>query len=156
MTDEEFARGILSLTETLYRLSYAQLWQRADREDAVQETLRRAWEKRQQLKDEKALKPWLIKILLNECHNIQRKSRRVIPLEEIPLPPPPEDADGELHDMILGLPEKLRLPVVLIFMEGMTAAQAAGILRVPQGTVHSRVHRAKQILKKSWEEARKE
>ena len=45
MTDEAFERGILDLTETLYRVSYAQLWQRADREDAVQETLKKAWEK---------------------------------------------------------------------------------------------------------------
>ena len=156
MTDEAFERGILDLTETLYRVSYAQLWQRPDREDAVQETLRRAWENRKRLKNEAALKPWLIRILLNECHNIQRKNRRSVPMEEIPLPTPPEDADRTLHDLILSLPEKYRTPMVLLFMEGMTAAQAAKILRIPPGTVHSRVHRARQILKEKWEEAQQE
>ena len=61
-----------------------------------------------------------------------------------------------MHDLILSLPEKYRMSAVLIFMEGMTAAQAAKALGIPQGTVHSRVHRARQILKEKWEEAQKE
>ena len=156
MTDEAFEQALLSLTETMYRVCYAQLRQKADREDAVQEALKKAWEKRRLLKDEQALKPWMIRILINECHNIQRKNRRVIPAEELPSPAPPEDADGLMHDLILALPEKYRLPVVMTLMEGMTAAEAARALRIPQGTVHSRVHRARQILKTQWEEAQQE
>ena len=147
MTDEAFEQSILDLTESMYRVCYAQLSQRADREDAVQEALRTAWEKRKTLRDASALKSWIMRILINECHNIQRKNRRLIPTEEVPPPAPPEDADPVLHDMILSLPEKYRMPVVLIFMEGMTTAQAAKTLRLPQGTVHSRIHRARQILK---------
>ena len=156
MTDEAFEKGILEMTETLYRVSYAQLWQRADREDAVQEALKKAWEKRKRLKNDEALRTWLIRILLNECHNIQRRGKRMIPAEEIMLPQPPPDADGTMHDLVLSLPEKYRTPAVLIFMEGMTAAQAARALGIPQGTVHSRLHRARQILKEKWEEAQKE
>jgi len=61
-----------------------------------------------------------------------------------------------MHDLILSLPDKLRLPVVLVFMEGMTGAQAAKALAIPQGTVHSRIHKARQILKTKWEEANRE
>ena len=156
MTDEAFERGILELTETLYRVSYAQLWQRADREDAVQETLKKAWEKRKRLRDDGKLKSWLIRILLNECHNIQRRGKRVVPSMDVPMPQAPPDADKTMHDLILSLPEKYRMSAVLIFMVGMTAAQAAKALGIPQGTVHSRMHRARQILKEKWEEAQKE
>ena len=156
MTDEAFERGILDLTETLYRVSYARLWQRADRDDAVQETLKKAWEKRKRLRDDGKLKSWLIRILLNECHNIQRRGKRVVPSMDVPMPQAPPDADKTMHDLILSLPEKYRMSAVLIFMEGMTAAQAAKALGIPQGTVHSRVHRARQILKEKWEEAQKE
>ena len=45
MTDKAFEKGILDMTETLYRVSYVQLRQRADREDAVQEALKKAWER---------------------------------------------------------------------------------------------------------------
>ena len=155
MTDDKFAQALLELTECMYRVCYSQLYQAADREDAVQEALKRAWEKRHTLRDEGALKGWLIRILLNECHNIQRKSRLSVPMEHLPLPPPP-DADGTLHDLILSLPEKYRTPVVLMFMEGMTAAETAKAMRIPQGTVHSRVHRARQLLREKWEEAQQE
>ena len=45
MTKEEFSRRIIAMTDTLYRVAWSQLSQSADREDAVQETIRRAWEK---------------------------------------------------------------------------------------------------------------
>ena len=68
-----------------------------------------------------------------------------------------EDAVQEaLNDLMLSLPEKLRITAVLIFMEGMTIAQAASVLRVPQGTVSSRIHKARHILKTQWEEANRE
>jgi len=44
----------------------------------------------------------------------------------------------------------------LIFMEGMTGAQAAKVLKVPQGTVSSRIHKARKILQEKWEEANRE
>lgn len=72
MEKEQFARAILGMEDTLYRITAAQLPQRADREDAVQETLRKAWEKRKTLREEKYLQTWVIRILLNECHTIQR------------------------------------------------------------------------------------
>ncbi|MBE5782078.1 MAG: RNA polymerase sigma factor [Clostridiales bacterium] len=156
MTDEAFAKAILALTETMYRVCYAQLRQQADREDAVQEALKKAWEKRRTLRDESAIKPWMLRILMNECRNIQRKNRWETVNNQEERIAYPQDADRTMHDLILSLPDKLRLPVVLVFMEGMTGAQAAKALAIPQGTVHSRIHKARQILKTKWEEANRE
>ena len=50
MTGEAFTNAIYGMVQTLYRVSCSQLSIDADREDAVQETLRRAWEKRASLK----------------------------------------------------------------------------------------------------------
>jgi len=157
MTDQAFEEAILGLVDTMYRICYAQLRSHADREDAVQEALKKAWEKRKTLKDEGALRGWMLRILINECHNIQRKNKRMRPAEYIPdqvLPPP--DADSTLHDLVLSLPEKLRITAVLVFMEGMTGAQAAQILRLPQGTVSSRIHKARKLLMDQWKEANRE
>lgn len=156
MTDQAFEQALLELTESMYRICYAQLRNPADREDAVQEALKRAWEKRKTLREEGALKGWLFRILINECHNIQRKNQRMHPAEYLPLPAIPEDANSTLHDLLLSLPQKLRITAVLVFMEGMTAAQAAKILKVPQGTVSSRIHKARKTLKEQWEEANRE
>jgi RNA polymerase sigma-70 factor (ECF subfamily) len=70
MTGEAFAKAVTGMTQTLYRVSCSQLPNEADREDAVQEALRRAWEKRGSLKDDRYLRTWVVRILLNVCHDI--------------------------------------------------------------------------------------
>jgi len=145
MTDEAFVQAITAMIRTLYRVCYAQLRSAQDREDAVQEALCRAWEKRSQLRDERYLNTWVIRILINECRNIQRKSRNDEELAEIPVL---QDVDKELHDAILNLPEKLRLPLVLHYMEGYRVKEVATILRIPQGTVKTRLAAGRRELKK--------
>ena len=50
------------------------------------------------------------------------------------------------------LDERYRLPVLMVFMEGLTCREAAEELNVPLGTVLSRIHRARQALKKTLKE----
>lgn len=155
MTDEAFAQGIVDMRQTLYRISYGLLRQEQDRRDAVQETLARAWEKRQTLREEGYLRTWVTRILINECYNILRHQQRVRPTEDLPLPAPPPDADPDVHDALLRLPDKLRLPVMLFYMEGYTIREIAALLRLPQGTVGTRLHRARLRLGAElgdWEE----
>ena len=144
MTDEAFAKALTAMTRTLYNVCYSYLRNGCDREDAVQEALYRAWEKRSQLRDERYLSTWVIRILINECRNIQRKSRDTEELADIPVPP---GADMKLHDAILKLPEKLRLPIVLYHMEGYRVKEIATILRIPQGTVKTRLAAGRRELK---------
>ena len=84
MTNDEFAERIVGMTQTLYRVCYAMLPQAADREDAVQECLKKAWEKRGSLRDERYLQTWVIRILINECHDIHRRAKREAPAEALP------------------------------------------------------------------------
>lgn len=146
MTDAEFSANIEAMVETLYRVSYAQLQSSHDREEAVQEALCRAWQKRAQLREPRYMQTWVIRILLNECHNIQRRNKRVQPAE-IVLSAPPGDADRELHGALLALETPLRLPIVLHYMEGFSVEEIAFMLRLPQGTVKSRMRRGRQKLR---------
>ena len=145
MDDEAFARAIVALSDTLYRVSSSQLRQRADQEDAVQECLRRAWEKRRTLREERYLKTWLIRILINECKNIYRRRPRA--QEELPesLAAPP--ADGELMDALMNLPPKFRIPMELHYIEGYGIAEISRMLRIPDGTVKWRLSRGRALLK---------
>lgn len=149
MTSDEFSKRIVAMMQTLYRVSYSQLSQSCDRDEAVQECLYKAWGKRRQLKDEHYMQTWVIRILINECHNIHRKRSRELPLDELPEQVAPADADYELHDALLNLDEKLRLPILLHYIEGFTVSEIADILRWPQGTVKSRMNRGRAELKKS-------
>lgn len=147
MTCDEFSTRIVAMMQTLYRVSYAQLSQSCDRDEAVQECLYKVWKKRHQLKDERYMQTWVIRILINECHNIQRKRGRELPLNEVPERVAPADADFELHDALFSMDETLRLPIILHYIEGFSIGEIAQILRWPQGTVKSRMLRGRQKLK---------
>ncbi len=154
MMDDAFAERIIGMTQTLYRIAFSQLSQGSDREDAVQETLRKAWEKRARLRDERYLQTWLVRILINECHNIQRRRGRFIPIEE-PLPnqPASENSDNaSLRRALLALEERYRMPVLLHYIEGYPLEEVAAILRLPMGTVKSRMSRGRKRLREMLSE----
>ena len=152
MTSEEFSARIVGMMQTLYRVSYSQLPQSSDREDAVQECLYKAWKNRHRLKDEGVMQTWVIRILINECRNIQRK-RPEMPLDTVAENAAPPGADRELYDALASLEETLRLPLVLHYIEGYSTIEIAKILLVPQGTVKSRMSRGRRELQKilNWE-----
>ena len=152
MTAEDFARRIVEMQPTLYRVSYSLLRQAHDREDAVQECIRKAWEKRARLRDERTIKAWVTRILINECYNVLRHGQRMVPAEEVPEPPAPPDAHPALHDAVLRLEDRLRVPVVLHYMEGYELSEIAGMLRVPTGTVKTRLMLARKLLRDMLEE----
>ena len=146
MRNEEFTQAILGMTDTLYRVAATQLRQRADREDAVQECLRKAWEKRHRLREERYLQTWVIRILLNECHTIQRRMSRTLPAEEVPAVQHDRE-EGPLKEALLRLEERYRMPILLHYLEGYSVAEVAEILRVPQGTVKTWMARGRKALK---------
>lgn len=150
MDNEAFTSAILGMTNTLYRVAATQLRQRADQEDAVQECLRRAWEKRHRLREERYVQTWVIRILLNECHRMQRRMARTLPSEEIV--PVYRERDDELKDLLAQVEERYRLPLLLHYIEGYDIAQTAAMLHIPQGTVKSRLARGRKALKAMLEE----
>ena len=92
VTKEVFVSRVEEMIPVLYRVCRAHFSLPHDREDAVQEALVRAWEKRDTLCDERYMQTWLIRILLNVCNGIHRKRRRA---ERAALPPPqPAPAGG--------------------------------------------------------------
>lgn len=146
MQNEDFARAILGMTDTLYRVASTQLHQQADREDAVQECLRKAWEKRHRLRDARYVQTWVIRILLNECHTMQKRMARTLPSEDVPAAEPASQA-GALKEALLSLEERYRTPILLYYIEGYSVAEIASILRVPQGTVKTWLARGRKALK---------
>ena len=157
MDKKEFADRVHAMQERLYRLAYGQLREEQDRRDAVQEAILKAWQSRERLRDEAYFETWLVRILINECHNIQRAGRRIFPVERLPEQPyvkeNMEGSDEELREAILALPMKLRLPVMLHYIEGYTTEEAGRILHVPVGTVRSRLKKARELMKKALSEA---
>lgn len=155
MTHEAFAERIVAMQMRLYRVSASMLRQRADQEDAVQSCIEKAWRKLPTLRDEAQLERWVTSILINECRGQIRRRRWVVPVAEIPDSPAPPDADPDLYRFFASLPDKLRLVMTLHYVEGLEVSEIARMLRVPEGTVKSRLARGREHMKQDaslWEE----
>ena len=138
----------------LYRLSLSILRSPADAQDAVQQGMLRAWERRRQVSDEYKIRAWLARIVINECRNIQRKRMRVFPVAEMPDGAHEGNARNDsLKEAIDALDEKLRTPLLLHYMEGFSEKEIALILSITQAAVKSRMHRARKALRLELEDA---
>ena len=154
MDEMEFERRVRACTQKLFRVCYAILPERADRDDAIQEALVKAWQKRGTLRNDSVFESWLIRIAMNECRNILRRRKRM-PADELN-----ENSsvafdsitDLSLHDAIRNLDFRLRMPIVLHYMEGYTMEETAKLLRIPLGTAKHRLKQAKSILKEQLRE----
>ena len=151
MTNEEFAGRIVAMQETLYRVSYSILQKRCDQEDAVQEAIGKAWQQRGKLREDAAMQQWVIRILIHECYALLRCRKRETPVDTLPEREAPPDADIPLHQLFLSLEETLRLPAVLHYIEGYELKDIARMLRLPAGTVKSRLHRARKKMKETYD-----
>ena len=150
MTKDEFVNQVLSLRETLHKVSYGILPNRFDQEDAVQECIRIALQKRETLQHAEYLKTWIVRILINECYKLRRKKQREVPLEGIQIIIPPS-GDGEMIEALMMLDEKLRLPLVLNHIVGYTVREIAHIVKAPESTVKSRMKKGRLLLQKKLE-----
>ena len=153
MTKEEFEARIIAMQDTLYRVSATLLHQPCDREDAIQECIYRALRKRDSLRDDRYMQSWVIRILINECYSIHRKARWERPSEKLPEPPPMPgpDADPAVFRALFSLDEKMRLPMVLHYVEGYPVEEVAKIMRIPTGTVKSRLARGREKVRSEME-----
>ncbi len=147
MTAESFTARLMEMNKTLYHVAYGMLYNSHDCADAVQECILKAWRMRESLKNVDSLKPWVIRILINECNNVLRARRRMTLVEDVPDSKAPPGADVGLHDAVGALPDKLRLPVVLHYMEGFSVEETASILHIPKGTVKTRLSNARKELR---------
>ena len=146
MTKAEFDRQVVSLLDTLHSVSYSLLTNPEDQADAVQECIKKALAKRESLREDRYLRTWLVRILINECHNIGRRKKRLIPCAEVEIVVPPQ-ANNHLFEEVTALEEHFRLVIVLYYIAGYTTREVAQILRVPEGTVKYRLVRGRNLLR---------
>lgn len=141
----------------MYYLSYSMLSNNEDCADAVQETLARAWHKRNTLRDESKFKPWLMRILVNTCNDMLRKKQRQrqVPLEEDTASVDPPSSPVPLREAIDMLKPEWRAVIILHYLEGYSINDMAEVLGAPTGTIKSRMKHARAhlcvLLQEEWE-----
>lgn len=153
MDKKTFINKILECEQTLYNVSKSILINDSDCEDAVQDAILKAFKKLHTLKNEEYFKTWLIRILMNECYKRKSKEKINIPYEDCinDLKPDSTKDYSELYIAIRGLPKRISITVVLYYVEGYSINEIKEILKVPSGTVKSRLSRGRKLLKTTLE-----
>lgn len=137
--------------------AHALLRQHEGAEDLVQDTLERALSHRRQWRGDGSVRGWLFRILLNRLRDNHRRARAAPVLALVPEAGlhPRSTAFGaedrlelrEVHAAMGRLPEDQRAVLLLVALEGMTLAEVSRALAVPEGTVASRLARARASLR---------
>ena len=134
---------------------------RDEASDLAQATCERALEKSHQFRRDSNLDAWLFAIARNtwlnrvKSNNI-RLGAGVVDFETLELASTEPDPEtnifhSEVLSLCMALPEKLRVTLFLVYVEGLTYGEAADVLSIPPGTVMSRLAAARKVLKASLE-----
>ncbi|MCM1025123.1 MAG: RNA polymerase sigma factor [Roseburia sp.] len=143
----------------------------AEADDLYQDTFLKAVELAERIEFQRNPKSYLLSIALRIWKNKKRKfawRKRIADMQPLtdepeaattasPEPSPEAYAAAReqstaIRTAVEQLPERLRIVVLLFYMEDLSAAQIAGILKIPAGTVLSRLHQARKLLKKKLED----
>ncbi|WP_080803885.1 RNA polymerase sigma factor [Arabiibacter massiliensis] len=137
---------------TVLRLALNQMRSPADAEDVFQDVFLRLLKDRTAFRDEEHLKAWLLRVTVNRCHDLQRSGKRracdqldgnATTIEA------PDLFASDVWEVVGQLPDDLRAVVHLHYVEGYATKEIARIVDCPPATVRTRLHRAREALKKA-------
>lgn len=137
----------------LFRFAFRLTGSRSAAEDLVQETYQEAWRGLARLRSAESGRAWLFQILRNRhAHRVRAAKRRphvtadVDALAETPIDP---SSRSSVQDALDELDERFTVPLLMVFVEGLTCRETAEALGLPIGTVLSRIHRARAALRRT-------
>lgn len=139
----------------IYKFAYGYVKNEDMALDLVHESIVKAIQKRDTIKEKKYLKTWFYRVLINECLGFLRKQNRIMFFKEI------EDIENlgqidkasinneniDLYDAIDKLPSKLKTIIMLRFFEDMRLDEISKTLKINLSTVKSRLYKALEVLK---------
>ena len=160
--------GSAKALELLVSRWQKRLWQYAYRLTGSTEA---AWEVTQEswlgvvrgisrLHDPARFRPWVYRIVTRKADDwiarsakARRRHAEAVPEEPEPGPPHDREVAADLQNVMNRLPEPGRAVLTLYYLEGLPIAEIARVLRIPEGTVKSRLHTARSELKALWVQA---
>ena len=150
LTKEEFARMAALHMDAVFRLAFSYLKNRADADDVTQTALLRLYETNKVFESDAHVKHWLLRVTINECKRRWRSSwSRTECLEDYVNELVFEERPySDLFQAIMALDKKYRTVIVLYYYEGYALSEIATLLGIPEGTVGTRLRRAREQLKR--------
>lgn len=168
MTRMELERWIQDYGREIYSFCRYLTGSGQEADELYQDTFVKAAEQRTDLDIEQNLKGYLLSTAMNLWKNRKRKFARRNRIAEMKslddeggyIPESSGETPEEtllrreeaeaVYQVVKRLTDKYRAVIILYYMEDMSLSEIAGILKIPVGTVKSRLYKAREILKKSW------
>ncbi|MEO8313685.1 MAG: RNA polymerase sigma factor [Pseudomonadota bacterium] len=156
--EREFESRLQDSASLAFRVAFSVLRQYEDAEDVAQEAFLRAHRSFNSIRDRDRFRAWLVRATFRLALDRLRGEKRRIRREDAaalatPVETPSMEADAmhvemrrRVADAVAELPEKLRLVMMLVAIEEQDLASVACLLELPEGTVKSRLHRARKEL----------
>ena len=144
---QRFTQAVEERKHAMYRVALMMLRSPDDAQDAVSDALETTWRRILNIRNLDALPTYLMRCTINACHAVLRKRKRETTVEDVSAWLPPAQPETPVWMYLGGLPQKYRLPLQLRYGEGMSDQDIASILRLPRGTISSRLSRGLRMLK---------
>lgn len=154
---EAFHRLFLICKDRVYNIAYRFAGNAAEAGDITQRVFVTLFTQLRRFRHDAQFSTWLYRLVVNACLDEHRRRRRFAPLEALPRPAATAETPLEAHILrdelhravwraVAELSPKLRLPVVLKYVEGLSYEDIAAALGCSKGTVASRLNRAHRAL----------
>ena len=136
----------------MYKTAIAILKDEDDANDAIQEALYSAYKNYYSLREKSYFTTWIIKILINKCRNIINKNKKIAYIDDTVIQNTASSEDNyeienSLEWVLNQIDKELKEIVVLYYYDDFSVADIANVLEIPQGTVKSRLSRAREQIK---------
>ncbi|MBQ4153827.1 MAG: RNA polymerase sigma factor [Clostridia bacterium] len=142
------AKAFESYSDMVYRLAFVRLCNTSDAEDVLSDVFLRLIKNSKKIKSEEHLKAWLIRATINCSYSVLSSAyrRHRADFEELSKQKAATTEESVLP-LVLELPQRFKTVVYMYYYEGYSVEDIAKLCSLPQGTVKSRLSRARQQLK---------
>ena len=156
---DAFTQAVLLIKNNLYKIAKVRTSNEDDIQDIMQDTMIDAYKYIKKLKEQNKFKPWIIKILINNCNKyykkyyLQENYDLEFYKENIKYNNNEQLIEDTLnfYEMIKQLKYEERIIIVLYYGEKYTIKEISNILNVNENTIKTRLSRAKEKVKNTYE-----
>lgn len=152
--DNKFTQLVQKNKLKFYKTAKAILKNDDDVYDAIQNALMSMYQNFNNLKEQKYFATWGVRIVINKCYDLLRKNKKIELYDELEECVTEDnynlDYNG-INKLVNGLDKSLYLIVILYYYDDFSIKEIAEILEMPEGTIKSKLSKARSTLRKNLE-----
>ena len=132
----------------LYKLASAQLNNKSDAYDVLQDVMLKIHAVKPKWNDEEHMKAWLLRVVINKSRDYNKSlwNKKTFALDEA-FGISVNNPDYDLQNVVMNLPEKYRLALYLHYYEGYKISEISKILKVGESGIKKRLVKGREMLK---------